>query len=218
MPDEPRLLRFSPAERAVHRATGLLFAVCLLTAAALYVAPVAQLVGRRHVVETLHEWSGLLLPVPVLLGLWSQAFRADLRRIDRFTGQDRAWLASLRTTDPHRGRLAGKFNAGQKLWASWLAGAVLVMLGTGLLLWFKFALGFVPRAGVVLVHDIGAYALVIVVAGHVLKALADPEARRGMRTGAVRQSWAAREHALWLDEPPTWSPAQKSKSPIPPPP
>lgn len=205
-----RVLRFSPAERAVHRATGLLFLVCLLTAVALYVAPVAQLVGRRHVVETLHEWSGILLPVPALLGLWSGPFRADLRRLDRFSAHDRRWLAGLRSPDPHRGRLAGKFNAGQKLWAAWLAGAVLVMLGTGLMLWFKFALGFVPRAGVVLVHDAGAYALAVVVAGHVLKALADPEARRGMRTGSVRRSWAAREHALWLD--------QKPKSPIPPPP
>lgn len=222
MPDAPRfVLRFSPAERAVHRATGLLFLVCVLTATALYVPDVAQLVGRRHVVETVHEWSGILLPVPVLLGLWSQAFRADLRRLDRFTDQDRRWLAGLRSPDPYRGRLAGKFNAGQKLWASWLAGTVLVMLGTGLLLWFKFALGFVPRAGVVLVHDVGAYALVIVTAGHVLKALADPEARRGMRTGSVRRSWAEREHALWLGEPHTWrsaEPGQKPKSPIPPPP
>ncbi|MFC8796596.1 cytochrome b/b6 domain-containing protein [Promicromonospora sp. NPDC057138] len=199
MPDT-RLLRFSPAERAVHLATGLLFLACLLTAVALYVAPVAQLVGRRHVVETLHEWSGVLLPAPVLLGIWSQAFWADLRRLDRFTDQDRQWLAGLRSPDPFRGRLAGKFNAGQKVWAAWLAGAVLVMVGTGLFLWFKFALGFVPRAGVVLVHDVGAYALVIVVAGHILKALADPEARRGMRTGSVRRSWAAREHALWLDD------------------
>lgn len=207
MPEE-RLARFSPAERAVHRATGLLFLACLLTAVALHVAPVAQLVGRRHVVETLHEWSGLLLPLPALLGLWSAPFRADLRRLDRFDGHDRRWLASLRAPDPYRGRFAGKFNAGQKVWAAWLAGAVLVMLGTGLLLWFKFALGFVPRAGVVLVHDVVAYALVVVVGGHVLKALADPEARRGMRTGAVRRSWAVREHALWA--------GQKPKSPIPP--
>jgi formate dehydrogenase subunit gamma len=129
------------------------------------------------------------------------SFRADLRRLDRFTDHDRRWLAGLRSPDPYRGRLAGKFNAGQKLWASWLAGTVLVMLGTGLLLWFKFSLDFVPRSGVVLVHDVGAYALVVVVAGHIVKAAADPEARRGMRTGSVRQAWARREHALWLDEP-----------------
>ena len=98
-----RVLRFSPAERAVHRATGLLFLVCLLTALALYVAPVAQLVGRRLLVETVHEWSGLLLPVPALLGLWSGPFRADVRRFDRFTGHDRRWLASLRH-EPERER------------------------------------------------------------------------------------------------------------------
>ncbi|MEV0890372.1 cytochrome b/b6 domain-containing protein [Promicromonospora sp. NPDC050262] len=207
-----RVLRFSPAERAVHRATGLLFLVCLLTAVALYVAPVAQLVGRRLLVETVHEWSGLLLPVPALLGLWSGPFRADLRSLDHFAEHDRRWLASLRSSDAHRGRFAGKFNAGQKVWASWLAGAVLVMLGTGLLLWFKFAFDVVLRAGVVLVHDVVAYALVVVVAGHILKAIADPEARRGMRTGAVRRSWAAREHALWLGQSSSPSALQASQA------
>jgi formate dehydrogenase subunit gamma len=32
-------------------------------------------------------------------------------------------------------RPAGKINAGQKLYAAWLAGAVLVMMSTGLLMW-----------------------------------------------------------------------------------
>lgn len=193
----PDVRRFVAAERVVHHVTALLLLTCLLTAVALYVAPVAQLVGRRHLVTTVHEWSGLLLPVPLLLGLMSRALRADLRRLDRFDDHDRRWLASLRSADPGRGRWAGKFNAGQKLWAAWIAGAVLVMLGTGLDMWLAVPLGGDPLAGVVVVHDALALASGVVVAGHVGKALADRESLRAMRTGLVRRSWAHREHRLW---------------------
>lgn len=166
--------------------------VCVGTAACLYVPRLAELVGRRALVVTVHEWSGLLLPAPFLAGLVSRAFRADLRLLNRFGPQDRAWL--------RRGaarREAGKFNAGQKLYAGWLAGAVLVMLGTGLLMWFTDLAPLAWRTGSTFVHDWLALALGVVIAGHVGMAWADPEARRGMRTGSVDPEWAEREHSLW---------------------
>lgn len=196
--EPPRVKRFSLAERRVHRATAALTGLCVATAACLYVPELAELVGRRHLLVTLHEWSGLLIPVPFLLGLASPAFRADLRRLNRFGRHDRVWLrAALRRDRRPASRPAGKFNAGQKTYAGWLAGAVLVMLGTGLLMWFT---GFAPlvwRTAATFVHDWLALALGIVIAGHVGMALADPEARRGMRTGTVDRDWAEREHPLW---------------------
>lgn len=59
-----RIRRFSRAERLVHRSTGLLMLFCLATAACLYIGPIAQLVGRRRLMITVHEWSGVLLPLP----------------------------------------------------------------------------------------------------------------------------------------------------------
>ncbi|MFD8981899.1 cytochrome b/b6 domain-containing protein [Streptomyces sp. NPDC059564] len=191
----PRVRRFSRAERWIHRTTGALTGVCVASAGALYLPQLAELVGRRHLVVTVHVWSGLLLLVPFLLGLGSRAFRADLRVLNRFGPHDRVWLRSaLRRRGP---RPAGKFNAGQKVYAAWLAGAVLVMLGTGLLMWFT---GFAPlvwRTGATFVHDWLALALGLVLAGHIGKALGDPEARRGMRTGFVGRWWADGEHPLW---------------------
>ncbi|MER6995970.1 cytochrome b/b6 domain-containing protein [Streptomyces sp. NPDC000410] len=199
-PSEPpaRVSRFSRAERWVHRSTAALMLVCVASAACLYVPVLAELVGRRHLVVTLHEWSGLLLPVPFLLGLASRAFRADLRRLNRFGAHDRAWLRAVRRRDRHPGaRQAGKFNAGQKLYAAWIAGAVLVMLGTGLLMWFTGLAPLVWRTSATFVHDWLALAIGLVLIGHIKMALADPEARRGMRTGSVARPWARREHPLW---------------------
>ncbi|WP_431950360.1 cytochrome b/b6 domain-containing protein [Actinacidiphila sp. bgisy167] len=195
-----RALRFTRAERWVHRGTGLLMLLCLTTAACLYLGPLAQLVGRRHLVATVHEWSGILLPLPLLLGLVSPAFRADLRRLNRFAAYDRHWLraARRRLTAPEL-RPAGKFNAGQKLYAGWLAGAVLVMAATGLLMWFTGVLPAVSRTSAIFVHDLVAWAIVLVVIGHIRKALQDPEARLGMRTGYVSTAWARRWHVHWTE-------------------
>ncbi|MGA5315924.1 cytochrome b/b6 domain-containing protein [Streptomyces pseudogriseolus] len=190
--------RFGPAQRWAHRATAVLMGVCVATAACLYLPQLAQLVGRRALVVTLHQWSGLLLPVPVLAALVSRAFRADLGRLNRFGPHDRVWLrAALRRDRRPASRPAGKFNAGQKLYAAWIAGATLVMLGTGLLMWFTHLTPLVWRTAATFVHDWLALTVGIVLAGHIGMALADPEARRGLRTGSVGRDWAEREHSLW---------------------
>ncbi|GAA5612283.1 hypothetical protein Spla01_03443 [Streptomyces platensis] len=196
--ERPRVPRFTRAEHRVHRATATLMAVCVLTAGCLYLPFLAELVGRRALMVTVHEWSGILLPVPLLLGLGSRALRTDLTRLNRYGPHDRQWLrAALRRRG---GRPAGKFNAGQKLYAAWIAGAVLVMLGTGLLMWFTDLAPLVWRTGATFVHDWLALAVVLVIAGHVWKAFGDPESRRGLRTGSVDAQWARREHPLWEHE------------------
>ncbi|MFH8287176.1 cytochrome b/b6 domain-containing protein [Streptomyces antibioticus] len=199
-PPTARIPRFTRAERWIHRTTALLMGVCVVTAAALYVPEFAQLVGRRALVVRLHEWAGLALPVPVLAGLASRAFRGDLGRLNRFGPHDRRWLrAALRRDRRRAEHPAGKFNAGQKIYAAWIAGATLVMLGTGLLMWFTHLTPVQWRTSATFVHDWLALTIGIVLAGHIGMALGDPEARRGMRTGAVSREWAEREHPLWRD-------------------
>ncbi|MET8331629.1 cytochrome b/b6 domain-containing protein [Streptomyces sp. NPDC005181] len=201
-PEQPgKIRRFSRAERLVHRATGWLMLLCLMTAACLYLGPLAQLVGRRHLMVTVHEWSGILLPLPFFLGLLSPAFRADLRRLNRFAEYDRHWLrAARRRLVSPKARPAGKFNAGQKIYAGWIAGAVLVMMFTGLLMWFMGLLPFISRTSAIFIHDCLAWGVAFVLIGHMRKAYGDPEARLGMRTGYVDPAWAARHHSKWLEE------------------
>ncbi|WP_446750550.1 cytochrome b/b6 domain-containing protein [Streptomyces sp. WZ-12] len=196
--DAERLRRFTAAERWIHRGTAVLMGIALVTAACLYVPSLAELVGRRRLVVTVHEWAGIALPVPMLLGLASRAFRADLGRLNRFGPQDRGWLrAALRG---RRRRPAGKFNAGQKLYAALVAGAALVLIGTGLVLWFPSLVPLLWRTGATLVHDWTALLVSALVLGHIWMAARAPEARRGLRTGYVARAWARREHPLWEEE------------------
>ncbi|MFE2096789.1 MULTISPECIES: cytochrome b/b6 domain-containing protein [unclassified Streptomyces] len=197
-PTSARVHRFSRAERWVHRTTAALMGVCVATAACLYIPQLAVLVGRRELVVRVHECAGLALPVPVLLGLASRAFRTDLRFLNRFGPHDRVWLRAALVRDKrHSSRPAGKFNAGQKVYAAWIAGATLVMLGTGLMMWFTHLAPLMWRTSATFVHDWLALTIGVVLAGHIGMALADPEARRGLRTGSVSREWAKREHPLW---------------------
>ncbi|WP_316774517.1 cytochrome b/b6 domain-containing protein [Streptomyces sasae] len=193
-----RLHRFTAAERWIHRTTAALMGICVLTAACLYIPELAVLVGRRELVVRIHEWAGLALPVPVLLGLASRAFRADLGFLNRFGPHDRLWLRAALARDKRpSSRPAGKFNAGQKIYANWIAGATLVMLATGLMMWFTHLTPLMWRTSATFVHDWLALTIGVVLAGHVGMAMADPEARRGLRTGKVSREWAKREHPLW---------------------
>jgi formate dehydrogenase subunit gamma len=188
--------RFTRAERWVHRATALLMGTCLMTAFVLYYGPLSLAVGHRHVVELVHVYAGYALPVPMLLGLGSAAYRADLRVLNRFTPEDWRWLRSRNRRDGTFG--VGKFNAGQKLNASLVAGSVVVMVGTGTLMFFTGLVRLSWRTGATFVHDWFALGLGLLVLGHLWFAIADPQAREGMRTGRVDRRWAEKEHPAWV--------------------
>jgi formate dehydrogenase subunit gamma len=192
------LHRFSRGERAVHWTVAVLMLVSMLTAAVLYNGSLALVVGHRHVVEVVHVYAGYALPAPILLGLLSRAYRADLTRLNRFTPSDWRWLRSRTRRD---GTIrVGKFNAGQKLNAALTAGAITVLLGTGVLMDFTGLVRLSWRTGATFVHDWFAFALGLLVLGHLYFALNDREARRGMRTGRVSTRWAHAEHAAWAEE------------------
>jgi cytochrome b subunit of formate dehydrogenase len=165
-PTSEPVLRFDRVERVVHWTNAVLFFVCLVTAAMLYVGPLSGIVGRRDLVKDVHVWAGVALPVPLVLGwLLSPAFRADVHRINRWTPHDT------------------KFNRGQKLNAAFTAGAIIVMLATGYVMrWFEpFPLDW--RTGATFVHDWLAAALVVTITGHIVFALRDGEGLRAMLRG-----------------------------------
>jgi formate dehydrogenase subunit gamma len=155
--------RFSKPEVWVHGAFAVLVLVAVVTAAFLFVDVLSQLVGRRELLMRVHVLAGLLCPVPLAVGLVSPAFRRDVARLERFGPVDRTWLRS-----PARRSLpVDRFNAGQKLNAAFTVGAVIVLLGTGVvmgsLLWSW------PddlRTGATFVHDWVALGLTVAVVGH----------------------------------------------------
>lgn len=190
--------RFSLAVRWVHGLTGGLVLVCILTAAILYNGSLAVLVGHRGIVQNLHVYAGVALPVPPLLGIISRSYRDDTRRLNRFTPQDWAWLRSRTRRD---GSIeVGKFNAGQKLNAALSAGSIAALLVSGVIMWFTGLASLAMRSGATFVHDWFALGLGLLVVGHLSHAFRDAHAMAGIRSGRVSLRWARREHAAWARE------------------
>jgi formate dehydrogenase subunit gamma len=190
--------RFATVTRAVHWTVAFLMITCIGTAAILYNGSFALAIGHRHLVELIHVYAGLALPVPILLGAISAPYRLDLRRLNRFTPGDRRWLISRTRRD---GSIrVGKFNAGQKVNAALSGGAIAALLGTGVIMDFPGLTRLSWRTGATFVHDWFALAVGLLVIGHIAYALRDREALRGMRTGQVSTSWARAEHSAWAEE------------------
>ena len=138
-------------------------------------------------------YSGFALPVPLVVGIVSRAYRDDARRLNRFTSRDWAWLRSRTRRD---GTIeVGKFNAGQKLNAALSAGSIGVLLISGAVMYFTDLTPLPWRSGATFVHDWFALAVGLLVVGHIVMASKDPHAMAGMRTGRVPLRWARREHA-----------------------
>ena len=86
----------------------------------------------------------------------------------------------------------GKFNPGQKLNATFIGAAIVVMLMTGSILqWYKpFSDSW--RQGATFVHDWFAIGLLFAIIGHITLAFRDPDALNGMTHGTVSAGWAQR--------------------------
>lgn len=198
--ERERLVRFDGAERVLHWVNAALFLTVMFTAAVLYVGPLSAAVGRRELIRQIHVWCGISLPVPLLVtlaGRWGKNFRADISRLNRWTSDDRRWFRSF-GRDPYVE--LGKFNPGQKLNASFIAGVIVVMLGTGSIMnWFHyFPVDW--RTGATFVHDWIAIALFVVVVGHIGMALADPDSLNSMLRGTVDATWARQRRPRWYAE------------------
>lgn len=147
-----------------------------------------------------------------------RALRRTWRELATFGPGDAAWLrrfprwlvagvAERVRIDGH----VGRFNAGQKLNALFIAATSLLLLVTGLALVpldGTLLAGRVTGAGSVEMwrraHRWLALLMLAPLAGHVFLALAFPATRpslRGMLTGVVDRAWATRHHPRWRSEP-----------------
>ena len=194
-----QILRFDKVQLAAHWVNAFLFSVLIVTAIPLYFGSFFGVVLPRHVIEQIHLWTGLALPLPIIIsviGPWGRRMRRDLARVNYWTRDEIDWLKTLAKTH----LVADKFNPGQKLNTIFVAASIAVLLVTGSMLqWFRFF--SVPlRVGATFVHDAFAFTVFLVVIGHVLVALSHRDAIKAILTGWVSERWAREHAARWLQE------------------
>ena len=190
------LRRFDVVTRLVHWSTALLTIGLVATGTILYVGQLSAAIGRRALLASIHLWCGLLLAVPLVLGVGlrhaGRGLRADLHELSWWSRADRHWLRRSTRATP-----AGKFNGGQKLVTALFGGLLAAQLMTGALMHWNRPFSDDWRTGATFVHDWGYLALVVLVVGHTSRALREPVLLNAMATGAVPVAWAERERPGW---------------------
>ena len=148
-----------------------------------------------------HVYAGLALPVPLILtflsGKWGAAFREDVRRLNRWTTDDKRWLRSRGRDKRVRN---GKFNAGQKLNAAFTLGAIPCMLATGIIMRWPNVWPLSWRSGATFVHDWIFIGLCLTISGHILFATNDSQSLASMVRGRISRTWAERHAPRWVEE------------------
>jgi cytochrome b subunit of formate dehydrogenase len=198
--------RFDLVTRLVHWATAVLVFVLLITGTVLYVPQLSAAIGRRATLNTIHVVAGLLLALPVLVGVAigraGGRLRRDLVELGRWDSTDGAWFRRRRQQAgrerAERPVPAGKFNGGQKLVAALFGGALAVQLLTGAIMHWNKPFPDDWRTGATFVHDWAYVVIVVLTIGHVLKAFQEPEPRAAMIHGRVPHAWAQRARPGWL--------------------
>jgi formate dehydrogenase subunit gamma len=199
-----RILRYQFHERLNHWIAALSYIYLMLTGLSFYspwLAWLAIALGGGQISRTFHPWIGLIFAASVIYmyALWaSQMYVTDA---------DKAWWNSIghyiRNEDEQMPP-AGRYNAGQKLlfWGFFLCGLLLLL--SGLVLWFP---EYIPwslrylRYLAILVHVSAALLTIGLFMLHVyMGVFAERGAFGSVIRGDVSLDFAKRYHPAWYKE------------------
>jgi formate dehydrogenase beta subunit/formate dehydrogenase gamma subunit len=193
------IVRHRLSTRVVHWTTAIGFFGALLSGLPIW-TPIfgwmANLFGGLSVCRWLHPWFGVafVAATVAMFALWAKDMRME--------HGDWGWLgpkalAYMRHTGGEDSDV-GKYNGGQKLFFFAVAGLALVLLVTGLVLWFPRALA-APLPGLSwVIHDAGFIVFAVAIIGHIyLGTAALPGTFRSMTRGTVTKAWARLHHPRW---------------------
>ena len=198
------VLRYTFAERMTHWLAAGSYIYLLATGLAFW-SPwmfwFAVVLGGGQLSRMLHPWAGLIFVGSVLhmFQMWSKQMG--------FETVDREWWKSLHyyiRNQDEKMPPAGRYNAGQKVlfWSFFYAGIVLLL--SGLVLWFTDSLPWSLRwlrYAAVILHPVAALVTVANFMIHIyMGVFAERGAFGSVIRGDVSLTFAKRYHPGWYDE------------------
>ncbi|MGH9246577.1 MAG: formate dehydrogenase subunit gamma [Acidimicrobiales bacterium] len=192
------ITRYSAFERILHWVVAVTFVALMLSGFALAyprMAWLATLFGGGQTMRAAHPWIGVAFSVAtvVMLLIWARGMLLDRA--------DRQWFRRLRTyaREGHAGVDTGRWNGGQKAYF-WLAVVFgIVLLVSGIPLWFPSIASAGLHQWSRLVHHV---AFLVMVGGFIIHVLLSaflfPGTMAGMTSGRVTRAWAAWHHPRWF--------------------
>jgi formate dehydrogenase beta subunit/formate dehydrogenase gamma subunit len=193
-----QIVRHGALSRFIHWTAAITFIGALLSGLPIW-TPIfgwmAYLFGGLAVCRWLHPFLGCAFVVSML------AMVAYWLRDMKMTAADRGWFGPKaiayfrdKSDDPE----SGKYNGGQKIY--FYTGAILAILLvlSGIPLWFPMEFTRGLREASWLVHDVGFILFVVAMIGHAyLSTSGVPGSFRSMTRGMVTKTWARHHHPRW---------------------
>jgi formate dehydrogenase subunit gamma len=201
---DDRILRYTLAERVNHWIGGLSYMYCLITGLAFwspYMFWLAILVGGGPTARAWHPWFGLVFTASVL---WMfKIWRSDMLTTDA----DRAWRKAMphyiRNQDENLPPI-GRFNYGQKLFFWLMLYSAVLLILSGLVLWFPESIPWKLRWLRYLAVTVHVTAALATIGGFIIHVYMGTAMVRGGFTSIVRgevsSAWARLHHRLWYEQ------------------
>jgi formate dehydrogenase subunit gamma len=195
------IVRYTFGERVNHWIGALSYVYLLITGLAFwspYLYWLAAVVGGGAVARSWHPWFGLIFTASIF---WTFAeWRGDMKIDDA----DRAWgkaIPEYIKNEDDRLPPVGRFNYGQKLFFWGIFYGVILLLLSGVALWytetFPWNLRFV-RYAAILIHASVALITIGLFLIHVyMSAVLEEGSFGSMVTGSVTRAWAWTFHRTW---------------------
>lgn len=202
--DQELIPRYSLVERANHWIGALAYIYLLLTGLAFwspYLFWMAAVVGGGPAARFWHPWFGLLFTASLF---WTfTQWRRDMA-VDR---DDHQWASSIESyikNEDEKLPPVGRFNWGQKLFFWAMVYSVILLLLSGVALWYTetvpWSLRYV-RYAAILIHASVALITIGLFLIHVYMSTILEEGSFGsMVHGNVTRAWAWTFHRKWYDE------------------
>jgi len=199
-----RILRYTFGERVNHWFAAATYSYCLITGLAFwspYMYWLAAIVGGGPAARFWHPWLGLAYTASMF---WMyRIWYSDMR----ITAADRQWSQAMQSyieNDDQNLPPEGRFNYGQKLFFWVMFYGIILLLISGIGLWFvediPWSLRWLRYLSVT-VHVIAAFATI---GGFIIHVYMGTAVVRGGFTsiirGEVSTAWARTHHRLWYDE------------------
>lgn len=200
---EDEIVRYTFRERVGHWINGAAYSYLLASGLALftpYLYWLAAVLGGGGTIRFWHPWIGLVYIATIV---WMHSvWRGDMRAIP----EDKEWNRKIRAYVENRDEAVPpqeRFNAGQKqfwwvmLWCS------LILLITGIVMWFPekvpYALHWVLTL-CVFIHSAVALVTIGAFIIHVYMSIwMTPGSMKAMVEGRVSVRWALAHHRLWYE-------------------
>ncbi|RFU49648.1 formate dehydrogenase subunit gamma [Paraburkholderia sp. DHOC27] len=193
--------RYNPNERTIHWITAMSFVMLALSGLALFHPALfwlSALFGGGQWMRILHPFIGLVM-FSAFSGL---ALRYWHHNLIEWT--DIQWLMHI--LDILNNREEGvpevaRYNAGQKMLFWTLLPCMLVLLGSGIVIWRRYFSGYFPIDAIrlaALAHSAAAFVLITAIMVHIYAGIWIQGTLGAMLHGYVTPGWARKHHPRWF--------------------